>query len=162
MVRMEFDDRDKLAVFLAAYPDRLHAAVADSIGRSVFRLQREVMQNRLSGQVLGIKTGNLRRSIQHGGKVVLDGRFVHGEVNTNVRYGAMHEYGFSGAVNVKAHLREIKQAFGKPLKSPRFVQVAAHSRAVNLPERSFLRSALRDLKPLIEADLKRSVEGVLR
>ena len=71
------------------------------------------------------------------------------------------EYGFSGTVQVKAHMREIKQAFGRPLKEPKFVQVRAHSANVNFPERSFLRTALRDLKPDIESDLKASIERAI-
>lgn len=160
MVRMEFIGGDKLAALLQGYSDKIQTAAVQSVGRSALRLQREVMRNRLTGQVLNVRTGNLRRSIHQ--KVETDGGCIIGEVNTNVRYGAAHEYGFSGAVNVKAHLRQVKQAFGKPLKSPRFVQVAAHSRAVNLPERSFLRSALRDLQPSIERSLVRAINKALR
>ena len=118
------------------------------------------MQNRLSGQVLNVRTGNLRRSIHQ--QVTSSGGLVVGEVNTNVRYGVAHEYGFTGTVNVKASMRQIRQAFGRPLKSPRYVQIRAHSRNVKLPERSFLRSALRDMKPGIEADLQKSIERALR
>jgi len=118
------------------------------------------MRNRLSGQVLNVRTGNLRRSIHH--QVTSSGGLVVGEVNTNVRYGAAHEYGFAGTVNVKASMRQIRQAFGRPLKSPRYVQIRAHSRNVRLPERSFLRSALCDMKPGIEADLQKSIERALR
>ncbi|MGN7055446.1 HK97 gp10 family phage protein, partial [Neisseria sp. P0003.S004] len=77
---------------------------------------------------------------------------VVGEVNTNVRYGVAHEYGFAGTVNDKASMRQIRQVFGRPLKSPRYVQNRAHSRNVKLPERSFLRSALSHMNTEIEAD----------
>ncbi len=160
MLRMEFIGGDVLAAVLRSYGEKVQTAIMQSVGRSALRLQREVMQNRLSGQVLNVRTGNLRRSIHQ--QVTNTGSAVIGEVNTNVRYGAAHEYGFAGTVNVKASLRQVRQAFGRPLKSPRYVQVRAHSRNVKLPERSFLRSALRDMKPEIEADLRNSVKGVLR
>lgn len=160
MLKMEFIGGDVLAAVLRAYGDKVQAAIVQSVGRSALRLQREVMQNRLSGQVLNVRTGNLRRSIHQ--QVTNTGSAVIGEVNTNVRYGAAHEYGFAGTVNVKASLRQVRQAFGRPLKSPRYVQVRAHSRNVRLPERSFLRSALRDMKPMIETDLQKSIEGALR
>lgn len=160
MLRMEFIGGDVLAVVLRSYGDKVQTAIAQSVGRSALRLQREVMQNRLSGQVLNVRTGNLRRSIHQ--RVTNTGSAVIGEVNTNVRYGKAHEYGFAGTVNVKASLRQVRQAFGRPLKSPRYVQVRAHSRNVRLPERSFLRSALRDMKPMIETDLQKSIEGALR
>nr|DAS21207.1 MAG TPA: virion morphogenesis protein [Caudoviricetes sp.] len=157
---MEFIGGDVLAAVLRSYGNKVQSAIVQSVGRSALRLQREVMQNRLSGQVLNVRTGNLRRSIHQ--RVTNTGSAVIGEVNTNVRYGKAHEYGFAGAVNVKASLRQVRQAFGRPLKSPRYVQVRAHSRNVRLPERSFLRSALRDMKPMIETDLQKSIEGALR
>lgn len=160
MLRMEFIGGDVLVALLRAYGDKVQTAVVKSVARSALKLQSEVMENRLSGQVLNVRTGNLRRSIHQ--RVTNTGSAVIGEVNTNVRYGVAHEYGFSGTVNVKASLRQVRQAFGRPLKSPRYVQVRAHSRNVKLPERSFLRTALRDLKPEIEADLRNSVKGALR
>ena len=57
----------------------------------------------------------------------------------------MHEFGFSGTQNVRESLRTVKQAFGRPI-SPVEAIVRAHSRKVDLPERSFLRSALRELE----------------
>ena len=160
MLKMEFIGGDVLAAVLRSYGGKVQTAIVQSIGRSALRLQSEVMDNRLSGQVLNIRTGNLHRSIHQ--QVTSSGGLVVGEVNTNVRYGVAHEHGFAGTVNVKDSMRQIRQAFGRPLKSPRYVQIRAHSRNVKLPERSFLRSALRDMKPEIEADLQKSIEGVLR
>ena len=160
MLRMEFIGGDVLVALLRAYGDKVQTAIVKSVARSALKLQSEVMERRLSGQVLNVRTGNLRRSIHQ--RVTNTGSAVIGEVNTNVRYGMAHEYGFAGTVNVKASLRQVRQAFGRPLKSPRYVQVRAHSRNVRLPERSFLRTALRDLKPEIEADLRNSVKGALR
>lgn len=160
MLKMEFIGGDVLVALLRAYGDKVQTAIVKSVARSALKLQSEVMENRLSGQVLNVRTGNLRRSIHQ--RVTNTGGAVIGEVNTNVRYGAAHEYGFAGTVNVKASLRQVRQAFGRPLKSPRYIQVKAHSRNVRLPERSFLRTALRDLKPEIEADLRNSVKGALR
>ena len=160
MLRMEFIGGDVLVALLRAYGDKVQTAIVKSVARSALKLQSEVMERRLSGQVLNVRTGNLRRSIHQ--RVTNTGSAVIGEVNTNVRYGMAHEYGFAGTVNVKASLRQVRQAFGRPLKSPRYVQVRAHSRNVRLPERSFLRTALRDLKPEIETDLRNSVKGALR
>lgn len=160
MVKVEFIGGDILAAVFKAYAADVQDAVIKSVGRSALRLQREVKQNRLSGQVLRVRTGNLRRSIHQ--RVNVSGNVVSGEVNTNVRYGIAHEYGFTGNVNVKASLRQVKQAFGKPLKSPRYVHVRAHTRDVKLPERSFLRSALRDLTPKFADDLQKSIRKVLK
>lgn len=89
MLNVEFIGGDTIAAVLKAYSDGVQSAVEKSIGRSVLKLQREVMQNRLSGQVLNVRTGNLRRSIHH--QVTSSDGLVVGEVNTNVRYGVAHE-----------------------------------------------------------------------
>jgi phage gpG-like protein len=129
----------------------------------VYKLQAKVKRDKLSGQVLSVRTGTLRRSIY--GKVVETNTFIYGIVGTNVKYAAAHEYGFTGQVTVKEHLRKITKAYGKDLAEPRSVMVMAYSRKMNLPERSFLRSALADMQPEItqtlESSLRTSLKGLL-
>lgn len=147
---------------LRAIPGNVRGKVRESIGRLVLRLQRKVMQEKLTGQVLKVRTGTLRRSID---QVVLDeGSAIAGIVSTNVKYGHMHEYGFTGQESVRAHMRTIKQAWGKPLKDgPKQVEVRAHARHVDYPERSFLRSALRGMRGTIRDEIDKAVgDGVKR
>jgi hypothetical protein len=66
-------------------------------------------------------------------------------VSTPVKYARPHEYGFHGTVDVREHMRTIKQAFGRPIEPGRG-HGSAHSMKMNLPERSFLRSALMDME----------------
>jgi hypothetical protein len=123
-------------------PQKLHAKLKFAITRLTLKLQKNVKADKLSGQVLKVRTGTLRRSIdQH---VVDTGSAITGRVSTNVKYGKAHEYGFTGTQDVRAHLRTIKQAFGRSI-NPVSVTVREHSRSVKMPERSFLRSALRDM-----------------
>ncbi|MCV9985193.1 hypothetical protein [Burkholderia pseudomallei] len=84
----------------------------------------------------------LADSINHA--VVANGASITGIVSTAVKYAPPHEYGFQGVVTVKEHLRQVTQAFGHPLKDPVTATVREHSMTMNLPERSFLRSALAD------------------
>lgn len=135
---------------------RLHEEMKAGIGRAVLKLQRMVVQDKLSGQVLKVRTETLRRSID---QIVIDeGQKVSGVVSTNVKYARAHEYGFHGTVSVRESLRTIKQAFGRPIE-PVQVTVRAHSRKVDLPERSFLRSALTDLEAsgAIRAEMEAAV-----
>lgn len=129
----------------------------------VYKLQANVKRDKLSGQVLSVRTGTLRRSIY--GKVVAKDTFIYGVVGTNVKYAAAHEYGFKGKVTVREHLRKITKAYGKDLAEPKSVMVMAYSRKMNLPERSFLRSALKDMEPEItqtlENVLRTSLKGIL-
>lgn len=53
---------------------------------------------------LGVVTGRLRRSVRRAQSKVLADR-VLSAIGTNVRYGGVHEFGYSGAVNVKQHVR---------------------------------------------------------
>lgn len=135
------------------------ANVEQSIGRLTLKLLTRVKANKLSGQVLNVRTGRLRRSITQ--KITKELGLITGIVGTNVEYARPHELGFKGAVSVKAHLRQIKQAWGKSI-TPRTVEVRSHSRQVNLPEKSFLRSALSEMTPEIMQTLQQSVrQGIL-
>jgi len=63
------------------------------------------------------------------------------EVGTNVKYAAAHHFGINKTVNqrVRAHIRRITQAFGKPI-ALREVRVKAHARQMKmrLPARPFM------------------------
>jgi phage gpG-like protein len=123
-------------------PSAVHGEVLDTITRLTINLQRYVKAEKLSGQALKVKTGTLRRSINQ--SVSDNGTSIVGRVGTNLAYGRAHEYGFHGAVTVKAHLRNITQAFGRSI-TPTEVTVRTFTRNMNLPERSFLRTALAEL-----------------
>jgi phage gpG-like protein len=119
------------------------------------QLVGKVQKEKLSGQVLKNRTGTLRRSINY--KIETTQHSVYGTVGTNKEYGAIHEYGYHGPVNVREHLRMIKQAFGRSI-NPREITVQAHTRQVNLPEKSFLRSALKEMEPEIINKLTAAAE----
>jgi phage gpG-like protein len=128
---------------LDGMPAKLRDEMKVGIGRATLKLQRMVVQDKLSGQVLKVRTGTLRRSIDQA--VTDEGANVVGTVSTNVKYARVHEYGFKGVVTVRESLRTIRQAFGRPIDAKQ-ITVRAHSRKMDLPERSFLRSALADLE----------------
>lgn len=135
-------DKETIAKLEAMFPN-MHSRLKLTIGQLVLRLAKHIKQDKLSGQVLRNRTGRLRRSITT--RVQANATAVIGTVGTNVEYAAVHEYGFQGTVNIKAHLRKAKD---------RFIPVRAHTRQVNMPERSFLRSALRDLTPEIKEQIR--------
>lgn len=132
-------------------------AITQRVERAIERLTVILTQRvklKLTDDVLRVRTGRLRRSITF----VINGKGtnqVEGVVGTNVEYARIHELGFNGAVNVKAHLRTIKQAWGKPIE-PKSVQVGGFSRQVNLPARSFLRTALNDMRADVNTELEKA------
>ena len=150
---------DKIIRQLTESPHYMQNALNQSVSRMALRLLARVKADKLSGQVLKVRTGRLRRSINQ--RVVREGQGVYGYVGTNVDYGRTHEFGFKGAVSVRAHLREVKQAFGKPLQDAKSVFVQSYSRKVTLPPRSFLRSALREIEPEIRADMCKAMRSAL-
>lgn len=115
--------------------------------RSVIKLQGMV-KRKLSDQVLHVRTGTLRRSINYA--VRTSGQQVIGIVGTNVSYAAAHEYGFNGVVNVREHIRH--------LKSGSIAQVRGHSRHMVLPVRSFLRSSLEEFMPEFKLEMQDAVK----
>jgi len=166
-----FGDKDVTRRF-RAIPDGIRSRVGDSIGRLTLALQRKIVAEKLSGmevvkngksmlkrnkslQVLNVRTGTLRRSIDQ--RMVLTSATISGVVSTNVQYGKAHEYGGLQTQTVREHLRLVKQSFGKTLKSPVWSTVKGHSRRVDLPERSFLRSALAEMQDDIVADVEKAV-----
>jgi len=129
-----------------ALPDAINSGLLRGITQLGIELQRHVQEDKLSGQVLRSRTGSLRSSI--GLRVdQSDGAFT-ASVFTDSRYADVQEYGFAGTVSVRASLRRVREAFGRPM-SEKTVSVRAYDRRMNLPERSFLRSALKDMTPAI-------------
>jgi phage gpG-like protein len=159
MITVELIGDARLVARLDAMPGRLRDGLARTVTRLGLELQRKVQDEKLTGQVLKVRTGSLRSSINT--RTERSASEVAASVGTNIAYGRVHEYGFDGTVGVRAHLRQITQAFGRPI-APTAVAVRAHSRHVHLPERSFLRSALAELAPRIEEELRLAVDEALR
>lgn len=151
-------DREVAARF-RRIPDQVKVSLRKSIARIIIRLQSKIVREKLQGQVLKVRTGTLQRSID---QVMLDiPHGASGVVWTNVEYARRHEYGFQGTESVKEHLRMMTQAFGREVKNPRKIAISAHSRAVNYPAHSFMRTALRESAPEIQAQIERAVsEGL--
>lgn len=160
MIRGEVVGGPQLKAYLRDAERSITTNMTRSIGRLVLMLQRNVKMDKLSGTVLRVRTGRLRRSINS--RMQGEGtQTVAGFVGTNVSYARAHEYGFTGQVNVKQHLRMQVKAFGRSIE-PTQVVVSAHPRNVVIPERSFLRSALSDMQPTVRAELRNAVTEAVR
>lgn len=139
---------ESLIAALRGFPTRFLNRLEYVMRRLAIEVQAAVKGTKLSGQVLRVQTGTLRRSINQ--EVVRTASGIAAIVGTNVVYGPIHEYG--GAVMVKQHLRMMREAFGRPVKNPREITVGAYT--ANYPERSFLRSTLKEFEPRIQSALK--------
>lgn len=140
---------------LVAKWQKMPASMQAGVEKTVQRLSLQLLalvKNKLSDDVLHVRTGRLRRSINQ--RVTSDQNSVTGIVGTNVEYAQRLEYGFKGTESVRESLRHITQAFGKQLKEPKTITVRAHTRNVDYPAHSFLRSALAQMRPQIEKDMQ--------
>lgn len=113
-------------------------------------LQAYVIGSKLSGQVLNVRTGNLRRSIQQ--RLTVDPSAVYGYVYSSgdVKYAAIHEFGgiiqhpggtkyiIDAAIGGNIMTRFVSNAF------PGHVAGVTKPHPIPMPERSYLRSGLRD------------------
>jgi phage gpG-like protein len=155
VIEVTVPDAEKLERDLGMTRAQLLADLKREVRKVATDVSATVKDRKLSGQVLRVQTGRLRRSVNYRTTETETG--VEALVGTNVSYGRTHEFGFSGEVGVKAHLRRVRQAFGRKLKKVKQVSVRAHSRTVNLPERSFLRSSLREMRTEIDSRIARVV-----
>jgi hypothetical protein len=137
---------EQLLERLRGISDAVNSGLARCITQLGIDLQRNVQQDKLSGQVLKSRTGTLKSSIDR--RVDQNARGATTDIFTALRYGAAQEYGFTGTVSVGASLRRIREAFGRPI-AEKTISVRAYERRMALPERSFLRSALDDMTPAI-------------
>lgn len=150
---------------LAGSQDRLRENLRTTITRRSITVQAAVKADKLSGQVLHVRSGTLRRSINR--RIDESASGVIATVGTNVRYAAAQEYGFDGDVTVRAHTRRSalqlsakrKDRVGK---SDGLINVRSFTRHMHLPERSFLRSTLKEQAPEIRQELRTAILEAVR
>jgi phage gpG-like protein len=160
MISVSVKGSEKLQQRLLTSADRLHHAVIRRTLRLAIELETYVKTNKLSGQVLKVQTGNLRRSIHH--SVGVEGSAVVGRVfsDGSVNYAHIHEYGGvtppHDILPVKAEALHFmyhgKEVFAKIVHHP----------GSKIPERSYLRSALSDKAEHIKTELTAAVRESVR
>ncbi len=88
-----------------------------------------------------IDTGRLINSIRY--ELYQDGDTAGVLVGSfGVPYAAVHEFGFKGNVNVRAHQRLVRNVFGKSV-TPHKIEVRQHSRKMNIRAKFYLRNAVK-------------------
>ena len=145
---------------MTALPGKAHNRVKDQISRLTMELLTKVKSEKLSGQVLHNVTGNLRASINQ--RVQDLGQSIVGAVGTNLVYARAHEFGVDQhkMVTVHEYMRSNLSAAVSAwrakhkMSSPMcVVHEFTRNQHTKLPERSFLRSALDDMRPQVREEL---------
>ncbi len=152
-------------------PARLRMALIDTTLRLAYQAQRQVMDTKLSGQVLHVRSGRLRRSINV--QSLTEGARVGASTGTNVVYGRFWELGFDGTENVSAHTRQlgsrnVYDVTRLPSGRLRRVQagsgvafVRAHPRRVNVSPRPFLSVVLEEMRAQARQDMTAAARGAI-
>jgi phage gpG-like protein len=130
--RVDYDDKKVAAMFQTLERDmpEINQRILGLLAQDV--TTRSQTRYLTGGHPLHHVTGHLSDSVGLGIHVFPEGYAV---VGTNIEYGAYHEFGFHGRVQVQAHARHTKTADAL---------VRAHGRNVNYAGRPFMRPALDD------------------
>ena len=141
---------DETSARFDAYPAALQAALGAKATELATALA-DLVKNKLSGAVLNTSSGALRDSIAAGVTADSDGVLASVGSEGDVKYAAIQEYGG------KTSAHEILPVKGDVLAfvsgdGQRFARRIEHPGSV-IPERSYLRSSLEDMKDEILAAL---------
>ena len=140
-------------------PASIRQALSNEVKRQWFRIQAEVVRQKLSGDPLHRRTGVLASSINAGGidsATVFsdDSQEIVARIGTKVRYGRVHEEG--GTFTVREYVRKSAR---KRDERGRFKKgtgvVRAHT--VTFPQRAFLRPTLNDMRASVLEAIRNAV-----
>jgi phage gpG-like protein len=151
---------------LERIPWNIAAKLETAVNAQAAELLR-LVKEKVSGDVLRNRTGTLRRKLNM--EMEASATRIVGKVGIKLSYAAAHEFGSkaSGTTTVREHLRRLKIV--RAMKRGRLVvksydgvaTVHAHRRnwRTNLPERSYLRTALAERKQAIQDAIRGAIEG---
>ena len=139
MITAEILGVDRVLSWYQSMPSSARGVMAKRVAILGIMLRDYVKANKLTGEVLHVRTGRLRRSITS--RTTSEGGTFTGIVGTNVEYGAAWELGFDRKVGAGARggPRTMRSAMALENYRRRHPAGTRHYMA-----RSFLQSALAD------------------
>jgi len=143
---------------LRSIPGAVNTGLVRTVTKLGLDLQRRVQQDGLSGQTLAVRSGLRKSTIDL--SLEQSGDYVTATISSGSEYAHADEFVFTGTVDVRAGLRRVKEAFGRPT-SEKLINTRAHSRRMALPEPSFLRSALEEMGSAIRDEVEAAVREAL-
>jgi hypothetical protein len=146
---------DAVLAWLRAAPDAVASGLARAIATLGIELQRKIQEDELANQTLTARSGSLSNSLQ----IDQSGDRIAATVSSGSNYNHPHEYGF-GAAGVGASLRHVKKAFRRPI-SGKAMSLQSYHRRIDVPEPSFLQSALEDMDPVIRDEVEAALREAL-
>lgn len=154
MLNIQISGDQALIARLQAMPDAVRKKLLAKVTSLAFQLERKIKGDKLSGQVLNVRTGKLRASIHSSAEQNETSTIGKAASSGDVKYAAIHEFG--GTINIPEIVARGKAlAFMQNGKMAFYKKVAAHT--VTMPERSFMRSSLADMKDQIIQEMTEAV-----
>ena len=151
MSALEVQGLEETRAQLDAYPAALQAALSAKATELAAALADLVKDNKLSGAVLNTGSGALRDSIAASVTADSDGVLASVGSEADVKYAAIQEYGGKTSAHEILPVKDDVLAFVAG-DGQHFARRIEHPGSV-IPERSYLRSSLEDMKDEILATL---------
>jgi hypothetical protein len=146
---------DAVLAWLRAAPGAIASGLARAITTLGIELQRKIQEDELANQTLAPRSGSLSSSLQ----IDQSDDRIAATFSSGSGYTHAHEYGFSAA-DVGASLRHVKNAFRRP-KPRKAISLQSYHRRIEVPEPSFLHSALEDMDPAIRDEVEAALREAL-
>lgn len=146
----------ELIARLQKMPGAVQAALKIKVTQLALKLERYIKTQKLNGQVLNRISGRLARSIAH--KVTASAKEVIARVfsSGDVKYAGIHEFGGKTMPHVIEPKKASVLAFAGGDGGTIFARKVNHPGS-KMPERSFMRSGLRDMSTEISLGMKTAV-----
>jgi phage gpG-like protein len=156
-IKIAVDDTAIIAR-LGAMPDKIHRALLKKVTALALKLEAKV-KGKLSGDVLNVRSGALRRSVFNRVEDALSRVIGKVASSGDVKYAAIHEFG--GKTPPHEILPVKAQALAFMAGGKQVFAKVVHHPGSQMPQRSFLRLSLTEMRAEIEGGLKEAVrEGV--
>jgi phage gpG-like protein len=147
MIGIQLTGEAEVLAKLEAVTGKVRVAAKSSLDMWATELAGYIKMNKLSGNPLHRRSGNLSSSVYPATSETSTSVSGGARAGADVPYAKIHEYGLQRNIVVSAFHRMQTMAWGKPMANPREVLVNQHSSYVNMPERSYMRSSLREQAP---------------
>lgn len=146
----------ELIAHLQRMPGAVQAALKIKVTQLALQLENYVKTRKLNGQVLNRISGRLARSIAN--KVTATAAEVIARVfsSGDVKYAGIHEFGGKTSPHIIEPKKASVLAFAGPNGGTVFARRVNHPGST-MPERSYLRSSLREMSTQISMGMKEAV-----
>lgn len=154
MIEFEIRGDTEIIARITRTADRIAGEIQRALNTVNTQLQRHIQSDKLSGQVLKSRTGNLKRSIVQIPATIETGAISGGVgLGSEAPYGLIHEFG--GTLQIPEVTPRTARALhwiGKSGEEVFAMRARAHD--VVMPERSFMRSSFAEFRDRIETQIR--------